>query len=208
MRLGGFLALDRLGRAGPRLRAFGWWTRFRARRAIRGVAKHVIALLERRIRCEQTQRERRADWQQEVVNVAHAERAVEPETDVAVTAVARHETKGLKHQPRKNAVAYGKQCEADFRSDLLHCVVNDHAQPDDQIAFQNGSRVAVILEGMPVQQRVRVEVPPRSDLRPRRVNPERDHRQKNVDDPDAKILARVAREMQSVRSSARGRDLE
>src|SRR5579862_1013584 len=135
---------------------------------------------------------------QQAAKEQHAEdvrlRALEAEAHVAVGRVARVELQRALDDPghrRRDADDGGDRGQ---EMDLLQQRVSGEYHEHDDPALEDGHRVAEILERRVVQQRVAVEVALAAHLGPRRIDAERDDAQADVDDPDAEIFARAARE--------------
>jgi hypothetical protein len=86
--------------------------------------------------------------------------------------------------------------------------INDKQNDRDDAALQNGLWVTEVIERVAVESRVAVKVSLLPDLRPRRVDAERDQREEQIDDPDPEVLAGGTRELGTNDADLRSRSIK
>ncbi|MCB1417925.1 MAG: hypothetical protein KDJ74_02535 [Notoacmeibacter sp.] len=90
---------------------------------------------------------------------------------------------------------HAEQRQADKGRHFQHDIVNDENAEGDDAPDQDADRIALILQGIAGNFGVAVEVAHPPDLGPGRIDAEGDHRQQDIDDPDAEILLPSAGEV-------------
>ena len=120
------------------------------------------------------------------------DRAGKAKTQSAIAAVMQPETDRTLYQPRKHRQQNQQNQQAQTNTESKREVVTDQQQDADDAPFQYGNGIAVVIETVPQQRRVAIEILQAAHLGPGRVNPQREYRQREIDDPDAKVFAAVA----------------
>jgi hypothetical protein len=110
------------------------------------------------------------------------------EAQTAVRGVSRVEAERPYDQPREQQYGDAPEGIARVGIELGRERINDKQNDRDDAALQNGLRVTEVIERVAVEARAAVKVSLLPDLRPRRVDPARDQREEQIDDPDTEVL--------------------
>ncbi len=116
-------------------------------------------------------------------------RSVEAQPDIAVGGVVGVERQRADHEPGRGDGEREPQDEVVERGEMAHGVVDAEQREGDQPPLEDRDGVGEILEAFAVDAGMAVEIAALADLGPRRVDPEGDDAEREVDDPDPEILA-------------------
>jgi hypothetical protein len=157
--------------------------------AIAKIVDDVVAVPSRCDGRSQSQAENRNDRAQDESLHGATIGADEVETDVAVARDAGGEADAPVDQIGEAKNKERNQEHIDQRDDVGGDEIGDETSQHDQATLEDGQRLSVIVESMPVDASVAVEITLAAYLGPGGVDADRQNREKNVDDPDPEILS-------------------
>jgi len=148
------------------------------------------------IQREQGARHQEGEHGRQPGQVGLAHRSIETQAQAAVAGVPETKAQGAAHQVREGEQQADDHHHPEGGREAEGVVVSHQQHDRQQAPGQHGARIAMEIEAGPDQDRIAVEILQAAHLGPGRVDAEGGQREQQVDDPDAEVLAAVAREAQ------------
>src|SRR5450830_510256 len=153
---------------------------------------------------QQIQREKSQQRQPQIHLVGTGSVAAKAEADTAIAGVVEFELQTAPDQPGHRHHESDQHEQADQRVEFERELIAEQQHDSDDATLENRHRVAVIFKAGAGDRSVVIKITQPSYLGPGGINPQRDDRQQQVDDPDTEVFGPAPTERKCLHGS-RGR---